>query len=58
MNNIINSFSSLLAAGTYYIKAAVALLVSNKYLMAMSVMLLLTMGKSINIGKLLSYKSK
>ena len=58
MKNILDNITSLLAAVVYYVKAAVSVLVSNKYLMAGSLLLLLTAGKSFNIGKLISYKSK
>ena len=58
MKALFEAVSRLIDAAVYYISAAVALLVSNKYLMAGSLFLLLTFGRSFNIGKLLSYRSK
>lgn len=52
MATIWNNFIELFAAVAYYIKAAISVLVSNPYLLIFSVFLLLTAGKSLQIGSL------
>lgn len=56
MDNILNTFVSGLAAGVYYFKAAVSLAVSNPYFLGFTIVLLLTAGKSLKIGRLISAK--
>jgi len=58
MSGILNTLSSIFSALAYYLKTAVSVLTSNVYLMVGSLILLLTIGKSFNIGKLISYRSK
>ncbi len=61
MNNNILSSAASSALGTvdailYYFKAAVSALTQNRTLLLASVFLLLTMNKSISLGKNLKYK--
>lgn len=61
MNNNILGSAANSALGTvdailYYIKAAVSALTQNTTLLLVSVFLLLTMNKSISLGKNLKYK--
>lgn len=56
MSNILDTFASGLAAGVYYFKAAVALAVSNPLLLGFTMILLLTAGKSLKLGRLVSAK--
>lgn len=56
MENILNTFVSGLAAAVYYFKAAVSLSVSNPYFLGFTIILLLTAGKSLKLGRLVSAK--
>lgn len=56
LNTAANSALSTADALLYYVKAAVSALTSNTTLLLLSVFLLLTMNKSISLGKNLKYK--
>lgn len=56
MDNIINIIVSGLASAVYYFKEAVKLATSNPYFLGFTIILLLTAGKSLKIGKLVSAK--
>lgn len=56
MDSILNSAASTFNAVATYIKYAIGLLVSNPILLAASVFLLLTAGKSLKLGRLVSAK--
>ena len=51
-----NSALSAVDAVLYYFKSAVSALTSNKTILLASVFLLLTMGKSVSLGKNVKYK--
>jgi len=51
-----NSAISAVDAVLYYFKSAVSALTSNKTILLASVFLLLTMGKSVSLGKNVKYK--
>ena len=56
MNNIMNNLAQAFNALMYYIVAGVSLVTSNRYLLGISVFLLLFAGKSLKIGKLINAK--
>ena len=56
LNSAANSALSTADALLYYVKSAVSALTSNTTLLLLSVFLLLTMNKSISLGKNLKYK--
>lgn len=56
MDNIINNLAQAFNALMYYIVAGVSLVTSNRYLLGISVFLLLFAGKSLKIGKLINAK--
>lgn len=56
MNSILDSAAGVFNAAAYYFKAAIALLVSNPLLLGGSVLLLLTAGKSLKLGRIVSAK--
>ena len=51
-----NSALSAVDTVLYYFKSAVSALTSNKTILLASVFLLLTMGKSVSLGKNVKYK--
>lgn len=51
-----NSALSAVDAVLYYFKSAVSALTSNKTILLASIFLLLTMGKSVSLGKNVKYK--
>lgn len=58
MKNILTAFEELLNAAIYYVKAAVAVITSNRYLLTATILLALTVGRSFRVGKLFSFTSK
>jgi hypothetical protein len=56
MGDVITNLAGVFNAVAYYIKSAVALLVSNPYMLGFSVILLLTAGKSVKLGRIVSAK--
>ncbi|MBR0596591.1 hypothetical protein [Sinanaerobacter chloroacetimidivorans] len=56
MNDILTNAAGVFNAAAYYFKSAVALLVSNPYFLGFSVVLLLTAGKSLKLGRIVSAK--
>ena len=54
MNDILTNAAGVFNAAAYYFKAAVAFLVSNPILLGGSLLLLLTAGKSLKIGRIFS----
>lgn len=56
MDSILNTTASTFNAVGTYIKYAIGLVVSNPILLGASVLLLLTAGKSIKLGRLVSAK--
>lgn len=56
MNNMVDTFAGGLAAAVYYFKSFVALAVSNPYFLGFTGILLLTAGKSLKIGRIVSAK--
>lgn len=56
MSSLLDTTISTLNAIGYYIKSAVSLLVSNPYLLGFSVILILTVGKSLKVGSLLNVR--
>ena len=57
MENVVSGFWEVLGAVFYYIKAAIALVTSNVYFLGFTIVLLLAVGKSLKIGKLISAKA-
>ena len=56
MNNLFDTMAAGIGAAVYYFKAAVALAVSNPIFLGFTVVLLLTAGKSMKIGRIISAK--
>jgi hypothetical protein len=56
MNELTNNVFTGISAGIYYFKSAVSLLVSNPWFLGLSVLMLLSAGKSFKIGKILDAK--
>ncbi len=56
MNDILTNAAGVFNAAAYYFKAAVSLLVSNPYFLGFSIILLLTAGKSVKLGRIVSAK--
>lgn len=56
MGNLFETIASGLGAAVYYFKAAVSLAVSNPYFLGFTVILLLTAGKSLKLGRVVSAK--
>lgn len=56
MDNILNNMAAAFNAAAYYFVSAISLAVSNKYFLGFTILLLLTAGKSLKIGRLLSAK--
>jgi len=56
MNNVLENFAGMFNAFAYYFKSAISFLVSNPYMLGFSVILLLSAGKSMKLGKIVSAK--
>ena len=56
MNNLFDTMAAGMGAAVYYFKSAVALAVSNPIFLGFTVVLLLTAGKSLKIGRIVSAK--
>lgn len=56
MNDVITNLGGVFNSVAYYIKASVSLLVSNPYMLGFSIILLLTAGKSLKLGRIVSAK--
>ena len=56
MGDLTNNAISGISAGIYYFKSAVSLLVSNPWFQGLSVIMLLSAGKSFKIGRVVSAK--
>jgi hypothetical protein len=56
MNDLVTNVGGGISAAAYYFKAAVSLAVSNPWFLGLTVMLLLSSGKSLKLGKALSVK--
>jgi len=56
MENILNNFAAAFNAVMYYIVSGISLLVSNKYFLGFSIVLLLITNKSLKVSKLLNVK--
>lgn len=56
MDNILNNMAAAFNAAAYYFVSAISLAVSNKYFLGFTILLLLTAGKSLKVGRLLSAK--
>ena len=56
MENILNNFAAAFNAVMYYIVSGIYLLVSNKYFLGFSIVLLLITNKSLKVSKLLNVK--
>mgnify|MGYP007054805039 FL=1 len=56
MENILNNLAAALNALAYYFVSAISLIVSNKYFLGITILLLLFAGKSLKIGRLISAK--
>lgn len=55
-SDVLNNAAGLFGAVVYYIKSGIALAVSNPILLGGTMLLLLTVGKSVKIGRIASYK--
>lgn len=62
MNNAItglfNNIASAIAAVVYYMQSAISTLAGSRPLMIFSIIMLLTVGKSVKLGRALSFSSK
>lgn len=56
MNNILKNAAAIFNAVAYYIASAISLVVSNKYFLGATVLLILTAGKSFSIGRIVKAK--
>lgn len=56
MDKILNNAAAVFNAVAYYIASAISLVVSNKYFLGATVLLILTAGKSFSIGKIVKAK--
>lgn len=56
MDDILTNAAGVFNAAAYYFKASVAFLVSNPVLLGGSLLLLLTAGKSLKLGRIVSAK--
>lgn len=56
MNNLVENLVGAASAGAYYFKSAVSLAVKNPVFLGITVLMLLSGGKSIKIGKSISAK--
>ncbi len=55
-SDILTNAAGMFNAVAYYVKAAISLIVSNPVLLGGSAILLLTVGKSVKLGRIASYK--
>ena len=58
MTNILAKFEELFDSLAYFVKSGIALITSNRYLFIITIVLLLTTGRSFRVGKLFSTTSK
>ena len=58
MNDFVNDVLETLSSFFYLIRAGIASITSSPVLLAGSIILLLTAGKSLKLGKLFEFKSK
>ena len=58
MNNFLNDVYATLSSLFYLIRAGIATITASPILLAGSILLLLTAGKSFRLGKLFEFKSK
>lgn len=56
MNELVTNVGSAVSAAAYYFKAAVSLAVSNPVFLGLTVLLMLSAGKSLKLGKVFSVK--
>lgn len=56
MGNLVESIAQGIGAAVYYFKAAVALAVSNPVFLGFTIVLLLSAGKSLKLGRVVSAK--
>jgi hypothetical protein len=56
MGNILENAAGVFNAAAYYFKAGVALVVSNPLFLGATIILLLTAGKSLKLGRIVSAK--
>lgn len=56
MESLVNNIAQAINALAYYLVAGVSLLTSNKYLLGISVILLLFTGKQLKVGKIINAK--
>lgn len=56
MSDILTNAAGVFNATAYYFKSAVALVVSNPVFLGATVILLLTAGKSLRLGRIVSAK--
>lgn len=54
MENIINNMAKVFNAVAYYLMSAISLVTSNKYFLGLTVLMLLMVGKSFKVGRLVS----
>ncbi len=57
MESVVNNFWEVLNAVFYYIKAAISLVTSNIYFLGLTIILIMAVGKSLKIGKIISAKA-
>lgn len=55
-NNILNNAAGGFNAAIYFFKSAVAFVTSNPYVLGGTLLLLLTAGKSLKLGRIVSAK--
>lgn len=56
MNELVTNVGSGISAAVYYFKAAVSLAVSNPWFLGITVLMLLSAGKSLKLGKVFSVR--
>lgn len=56
VNSIVNSAAGAINAAAKYFTAAVSLAVSNPFFLGFTVILLISAGKSLKLGKVISVK--
>jgi len=57
MNTVVSNFWEVLNAVFYYIKSAISLVTSNVYFLGLTIILIMAVGKSLKIGKIISAKA-
>ena len=56
MDALVTNVISAISAAAYYFRAAISLAVSNPWFLGLTVLMLLSAGKSLKIGKIFAVK--